>query len=212
MRRNSFSIGNHVIHHSNWHRESPRGLLPATPPYKGVRIRRFGGLSGNQAFKGWQTKRLEVRNRQGAIDWWGSTHSPRTVRAASGAFSGLCYGQAQGSQAFESCVPRFQRFHTRQRSLRLQLHPLMTMDFAVTCPLVRMRLPHIRFLSVSSRICTTLLSDLGSRLCPCASLHFIVIRLSVDFHLQVVEHATGENMAAFCADLLREQKEQNKMH
>jgi hypothetical protein len=46
----------------------------------------------------------------------------------------------------------------------------MEMDFAVSCPLVRPRLPHIRFLFVRSRFCSTLLSDVASRRRPCASL------------------------------------------
>ena len=46
----------------------------------------------------------------------------------------------------------------------------MDMDFAVSCPLVRPGLPHIRFLFVRSRFCSTLLSDPASRRRPCASL------------------------------------------
>src|SRR5262245_18422217 len=48
--------------------------------------------------------------------------------------------------------------------------PLMDVDFAVTCPLVRPRMPRIRFLSVRSRFWSTLLSDAASRRRPCASL------------------------------------------
>src|SRR6476660_7448263 len=43
-------------------------------------------------------------------------------------------------------------------------------DFAVSRPLVRPGLPHIRFLFVRSRIRSTLLSDPASRRRPCASL------------------------------------------
>src|SRR5262249_15972481 len=46
----------------------------------------------------------------------------------------------------------------------------MDVDFAVSRPLVRPGLPHIRFLFVRSRICSTLLSDAASRRRPCASL------------------------------------------
>src|SRR6202008_1325861 len=35
----------------------------------------------------------------------------------------------------------------------LQPAPLMDMDFAVVCPLVQRRMPHIRFLSIGSRLC-----------------------------------------------------------
>src|SRR5258705_12762388 len=46
----------------------------------------------------------------------------------------------------------------------------MDMDFATSCPLVRPALPHIRFLFVGSRLCSTLPSDGPSRFRPCASL------------------------------------------
>jgi hypothetical protein len=46
----------------------------------------------------------------------------------------------------------------------------MDEDFAVSRPLVRPGLPHIRFLYVRSRFCSTLLSDVASRRRPCASL------------------------------------------
>ena len=52
----------------------------------------------------------------------------------------------------------------------LQPVPLMDMDFAVICPLVRHRMPQIRFLYIGSYVCSTLLSDASSRLRPCASL------------------------------------------
>src|ERR1035441_6861643 len=48
----------------------------------------------------------------------------------------------------------------------LQPAPLMDMDFAIICPLVRRRRPHIRFLSIDSRLCSTLPSDPASRRQP----------------------------------------------
>src|SRR5262249_28281501 len=45
---------------------------------------------------------------------------------------------------------------------------LMDVDFAISGPLVRPRMPHIRFLFVRSRLCSTLPSDAFAR--PCASL------------------------------------------
>ena len=48
--------------------------------------------------------------------------------------------------------------------------PLMTMDFAVLRPLVRPGRPRIRFLSIRSRLCSTLPSDPASRRRLCASL------------------------------------------
>src|SRR5215831_1925345 len=52
----------------------------------------------------------------------------------------------------------------------LQPWPLMELDFAIRCPLVRPRMPRIRFLFVRSRFCSTLPSDAASRRRPCASL------------------------------------------
>jgi hypothetical protein len=56
----------------------------------------------------------------------------------------------------------------------LQPAPLMDMDFAVIGQLVRRRMPHIRFLSIGSRLCSTLLSDPASRRRPCASLSLLL--------------------------------------
>ena len=58
----------------------------------------------------------------------------------------------------------------RTQPPNLQPVPLMDMDFAVISPLVRTALPHIRFLSIGSRLCSTLPSDPASRRRPCASL------------------------------------------
>src|SRR6202041_3074263 len=48
--------------------------------------------------------------------------------------------------------------------------PLMDVGFAIRCSLARQRRPPIPFLSIGSRVCYTLLSDLASRLSPCALL------------------------------------------
>ncbi len=58
----------------------------------------------------------------------------------------------------------------RTQSPNLQPVPLMDMDFAIIGPLVRHRMPQIRFLYIDSCVCSTLLSDFASRLSPCASL------------------------------------------
>ena len=71
----------------------------------------------------------------------------------------------------------------------LQPVPLMDMDFAISCPLVRRRMPLIRFLFIGSRVCSTLLSDPASRRRPCASLSLHLHQVGEDFHLQAVEHA-----------------------
>ena len=55
--------------------------------------------------------------------------------------------------------------------------PLMDMDFAVNCPLVRHRMPPIRFLFIGSRLCSTLLSDPASRRALALRYHFSSIRL-----------------------------------
>ena len=52
--------------------------------------------------------------------------------------------------------------------------PLMDMDFAIHCSLVRRRRPHIRFLFIGSRLCSTLPSDPASRRRPCASLSLLL--------------------------------------
>jgi hypothetical protein len=52
--------------------------------------------------------------------------------------------------------------------------PLMNVDFAVSCQLVQRRRPHIRFLFIGSRLCSTLPSDLASSRRPCASLSLLL--------------------------------------
>ena len=47
---------------------------------------------------------------------------------------------------------------------------LMALDFAITGSLVPPGRPLIRFLSIGSRLCYALPSDIPSRRCPCASL------------------------------------------
>src|ERR1022692_3958684 len=56
----------------------------------------------------------------------------------------------------------------------LQPALLMDVDFATICPLVQRRMPRIRFLSIGSRLCSTLLSDPASRRRPCASLSLLL--------------------------------------
>src|SRR5690242_15223768 len=71
----------------------------------------------------------------------------------------------------------------------LQFWPLMEMDFATSCPLVRPALPHIRFLFVGSRLCSTLPSDSPSRFCPCALLVLHLHQVAQGtFHPQTVGH------------------------
>ena len=52
--------------------------------------------------------------------------------------------------------------------------PLMDMGFVVLCRFARHRRPQIQFLSIGSRVCSTLLSDITSRQCPCASLSLLL--------------------------------------
>ena len=56
----------------------------------------------------------------------------------------------------------------------LQPWPLTDMDFVTSCSLVRPILPHIRFLFVESRLCSTLPSDPASRRRPCVSLTLLL--------------------------------------
>jgi hypothetical protein len=46
----------------------------------------------------------------------------------------------------------------------------MDVGFAIICSLARHRRPQIQFLSIGSRVCSTLPSDFASRLGPCVSL------------------------------------------
>src|SRR6202011_2205178 len=65
---------------------------------------------------------------------------------------------------------------------------LMDMGFAVMCPLARHRRPRIRFLFISSRLCSALLSGPASRRVlfhPCASL-------SLHLHLVVKRTCTSQ--------------------
>jgi len=72
----------------------------------------------------------------------------------------------------------------------LQLGPLMDMDFAGSCPLVRPGLPNTRFLFVRSRLCSTLPSDPASRRRPCVLANTSPPSGCVgDFHPQAVKHA-----------------------
>src|SRR5467141_2464822 len=52
--------------------------------------------------------------------------------------------------------------------------PLMDVGFAIVCSLARHRRPQIQFLSIGSRVCSTLLSDPASRRNPCASLTLLL--------------------------------------
>src|ERR1700692_1094866 len=54
---------------------------------------------------------------------------------------------------------------------------LMDMGFAAHCQLAREYWPRIRFLSIGSRLCSTLPSDPASRRRPCASLILRSIKL-----------------------------------
>jgi hypothetical protein len=87
---------------------------------------------------------------------------------------------------------RLTAFHAQPPNL--QPAPLMDMDFAVIGQLVRRRMPYIRFLSIGSRLCSTLPSDPASRRQP---LRFAITSppsgCEEDFHLQAVNHARRTN-------------------
>ena len=66
----------------------------------------------------------------------------------------------------------------------------MDVDFAISRPLVRPRLPRIRFLFVRSRLCSTLPPDPASRRRPCAFASTSPPSgCAEDFHLQAARHA-----------------------
>src|SRR5262249_27022325 len=72
----------------------------------------------------------------------------------------------------------------------LQPVPLMDMDFAINCPLVRHRMPQIRFLYIGSYVCSALLSDPPSPERPCAfAMTSPPSGCQGDFHPRAVEHA-----------------------
>jgi hypothetical protein len=77
-------------------------------------------------------------------------------------------GWTSGSLRSNTIVPPPTAFTTHLPDLPPQ--PLMAMDFAITCLLVRPGRPHIWFLFVRSWLCYTLLSDPASRRRPCVSL------------------------------------------
>jgi hypothetical protein len=61
--------------------------------------------------------------------------------------------------------------------LDLQPVPLIDMDFAVICPLVRRRMPQIRFLYIGSRFCSALLQTLPHSDAFAFHYHFLSIPL-----------------------------------
>src|ERR1019366_906842 len=71
--------------------------------------------------------------------------------------------------ATHSRSPKVSSTAFRTQPPDLQPVPLLNNDFAVTCPLVRQRMPQIRFLYIGSYVCSTLLSDPPSPERPCAS-------------------------------------------
>ena len=89
-------------------------------------------------------------------------------------------------------------FRTQPPNLQPVL--LMDRDFAIIGPLVRHRMPRIRFLYIGSCVCYTLLTKPASRRHLCASLSLHLHQAcETDFHLQAVEHArhTNENGQPF---------------
>ena len=91
--------------------------------------------------------------------------------------------------------------------------PLMELGFAVICPLARHRRPQIQFLSIGSRVCSTLLSDIASRRHLCASLslhlHQVVKRTFTSKRLNMLgthKKAPRHNREAFiphCTGIVR---------
>ena len=73
----------------------------------------------------------------------------------------------------------------------------MDVDFAISRPLVRPRMPRIRFLFVRSRLCSTLPPDPASRRRPCAFASTSPPSgCAEDFHLQAARHAWHTTLPA----------------
>ena len=77
----------------------------------------------------------------------------------------------------------------------------MDRDFAVSCPLVRPGLPHIRFLFVRSRFCSTLLSDAASRRRPCASLALHLHQVVQGTCTPKLSNMLGTQLTRFAGDV-----------
>jgi hypothetical protein len=104
------------------------------------------------------------------------------VKASCEAFS---HGSVTPSRSPEVSSTAF-----RTQPPNLQPAPLMDMDFAISCPLVRRRMPLIRFLYTGSCVCSTLLFRPHLTMTP---LRFAITSppsgCEKDFHLRAVEHA-----------------------
>src|SRR3990172_13376001 len=94
----------------------------------------------------------------------------------------LCPLLTSATRSGNLAVPSVPNHRTRRRSPEvsstafraqppnLRPAPLMDVDFAIICPLVRRKTPRIRFLSIGSRVCSPPPSHPPSRGRPCASL------------------------------------------
>ena len=76
----------------------------------------------------------------------------------------------------------------------------MDTDFVVNCPLVQHRMPHIRFLYIGSRICSTLLSDPASRRRSCASLRLHLHQVVKGTFTLELSNLLGTQKSAHCAE------------
>ncbi len=79
----------------------------------------------------------------------------------------------------------------------------MDRDFAIRCPLVRPRMPLIRFLFVRSRLCSTLPPDPASRRRPCASLALRLHQTVQRTFTSKLSNMPGTQRRRFAADASR---------
>jgi hypothetical protein len=82
---------------------------------------------------------------------------------------------------------------------------LMDVDFAVIGQLVQRCRPHIRFLSIGSRLCSTLPSDPASRRRPCASLSLLLhqdVKGTCTPKLTIMHGVPGKLSHQWCDDLV----------
>src|SRR6478672_10361550 len=100
--------------------------------------------------------------------WWRLLHDTGLLRRGQAALRLPQSGRFSGWTRHRS--PRVSPAVFLAHPPDLQPWPLMDMDFATSCPLVRPYLPRIRLLFVGSRFRSTLPSDGPSRFRPCASL------------------------------------------
>lgn len=141
----------------NRDRGRPRDPPPPTPPSVRVRTRRFGSVNQRGSDRG-KTQRTEVTIRHRLAQCRAATQMPCTVRRTDCRGSKVAVSIRGCSNLTGAGLPD------------LPPQPLMVVDFAIICSLVRLGRPYIWFLFIRSWLCYTLPSDPASRRRPCVWL------------------------------------------